>query len=94
MHGVVFKAVATPRENLLVLGFPARSIKNRVVQTQKTSRGMKYQIMEGKELHYVAYKLHDFLKARFIKMEHECINKTKKIPCAPSEDSDQPWHHA
>ena len=27
VHGVVFKAVATPRENLFALGFPARSIK-------------------------------------------------------------------
>ena len=90
MHYVIFKAVATHRENLSDLGFPTRSIKNRVVQPQKTSRVMKYQIKEGKELYYVTYKLCGFLKARFIKMEHECINKTKKIPCAPSEDSDQP----
>ena len=37
VHCVIFKAVATPRENLSALGFPTRSIKNRVVQPQKTS---------------------------------------------------------
>ena len=71
-----------PRENLSTLGFPTSSIKNRVLRPQKTSRGVKYQIKEGKELYYVTYKLHGFLKARCIKMEHECINKTKNTMCA------------
>ena len=39
MHCVIFKAFATPRENLLALRFPTRSIKKRVLQPQKTSRG-------------------------------------------------------
>ena len=104
MHFVIFKAIAELRENLSALWFPTRSIKNLVVQPQKTSRAMKYQIYEGREVYYVTYKLCGFLKARFIKMEHECINKTKNPMCAQRRlrpalkpcvySSSMQWHDA
>ena len=91
VHCVIFKAVATPRENLSALGFSTRSIKNCVVQPQKTSTIFRKE--RNCTIYSLTYKPCGFLKARFIKLEHVPIrqqNYKSYIVCVPSEDSDQP----